>query len=75
MNEAENFTASVEKVMESVDVEQHCETCASLNGTRHRMSWFVERDYIPQKPGAAMDCGGWRCQCTLVDTEGNQVAP
>lgn len=57
------------------ETEAHCSTCASLNGKRHRMSWFIERDYIPQQPGAAMECGGWRCLCTLTDSEGNQVAP
>jgi hypothetical protein len=49
----------------------HCKTCESLNEKRHRASWFLRRDYIPGKPGAAMDCGGYRCKCRLVEDNGN----
>jgi len=55
--------------------EEHCETCVRLNGTRRRVSWFMDRDYRPQMNGAAMDCGGWRCECKLVDDKGKQVMP
>ena len=51
----------------------HCATCEKLNGQRHRASWYIDRDYIPGKPGAAMDCGGYRCQCVLLDASGNEV--
>lgn len=51
----------------------HCATCESLNGQRHRASWYIAHDYIPGRPGAAMDCGGYRCKCSLVDPEGNQI--
>jgi hypothetical protein len=52
---------------------EHCDTCASLNGKRHRAKWFIARDYIPRKPGAAMDCGGYRCQCSLLDDKGKEI--
>lgn len=45
--------------------EEHCSTCNQLDGQAHRRKWFDSRNYIPRKPGAAMDCGGWRCLCTL----------
>lgn len=45
--------------------EEHCSTCANLDGQAHRRKWFDSKNYIPRKPGAAMDCGGWRCLCTL----------
>jgi len=51
----------------------HCETCATLNGQAHTAKWYLARDYIPGKPGAAMDCGGWRCQCFLTDKSGETV--
>ena len=44
---------------------EHCDTCLELNGQRHRVSWYVKRDYNPRTPGAAMDCGGYRCQCQV----------
>ncbi len=51
----------------------HCVTCQRLNGQRHRLEWFTSRNYIPQQPGAAMVCGGWRCLCRLVDDGGAVV--
>ena len=52
---------------------EHCSTCQSLNGKAHRAKWYLARDYIPGKPGTAMDCGGYRCKCTLRDNEGKAV--
>lgn len=51
----------------------HCETCQKLNGQKHTAKWYLARDYIPGKPGAGMDCGGYRCQCVLLDRDGNEV--
>lgn len=53
--------------------EQHCATCSKLAGGRHRASWYIARDYIPQKPGAAMDCGGYYCDCDLQNDQGESV--
>lgn len=50
----------------------HCATCEKLNGQRHRASWFLSRNYIPRKPGASLDCGGYRCKCSLIDKDGNE---
>jgi len=55
------------------NTEKHCATCSKLDGQKHRASWFVSRDYIPRKPGAGMDCGGYNCDCSLEDKEGNTV--
>jgi len=46
--------------------EEHCKTCPRLDGQRHRRKWFSSRNYFPRMPGAAMQCGGFRCQCTLT---------
>lgn len=54
----------------------HCDTCARLHGQRHRLRWFTSRGYIPQQPGSTtLQCGGWRCRCTLVDDRGKVVLP
>lgn len=54
----------------------HCETCAGLNGKRHKLSWFIDKGYIPQERGSeTLDCHGYHCQCKLVDAKGNQVMP
>lgn len=49
------------------DAEEHCKTCNTLNEQVHTMRWYVERGYVPQKPGAAMDCKGFRCKCELIE--------
>ncbi len=54
----------------------HCDTCQSLNGQRHRLKWFLDKGYIPQENGSqTLDCHGFHCQCELVDDEGNTVMP
>jgi hypothetical protein len=50
----------------------HCATCEKLNGQKHRATWYLARNYIPRKPGANLDCGGYRCQCSLLDSQGNE---
>lgn len=50
----------------------HCKTCASLDGKRHKISWYVDRDYIPRKPGNGCDCHGYNCDCSLVTDNGEE---
>jgi hypothetical protein len=50
--------------------ETHCDTCASLDGKKHPAQWYIDRDYIPRKPYAGMDCKGFNCDCMLVDKDG-----
>lgn len=54
------------------DTETHCDTCQKLDGERHRASWFLSRGYTPRKPGSNTECGGYRCDCSLIDNEGNE---
>lgn len=52
----------------------HCETCLGLNGRRERLSWFVERGYIPREPGSqTLDCRGYRCQCGIYSDTGERL--
>jgi len=54
----------------------HCDTCAKLDGQRHRLSWFLDKGYIPQENGSeTLDCHGFHCQCTLTNDKGEQVMP
>lgn len=52
------------------NTERHCDTCLSLNGQRHRASWYIGRNYIPKKPGSNTDCGGYHCDCSITDDNG-----
>jgi len=56
------------------ETEKHCPTCAKLNGRRHSAEWFISRNYIPRKPYAGMDCGGFNCDCRLVDKDGKEYS-
>jgi len=53
--------------------EKHCPTCSKLDGERHRAEWFIARDYIPRKPGASLDCGGYNCDCSLTNAAGEEI--
>jgi len=52
--------------------EKHCDTCQNLNGKSHRAKWYITNNYIPRKPGADMECGGYNCDCSLTDKDGNE---
>lgn len=47
--------------------EKHCASCLGLNGTSHRASWYISHNYIPRRPGASMECGGYYCDCYLTN--------
>jgi hypothetical protein len=57
--------------------EEHCDTCANLDGKTHPLSWYIKNDYIPRQAGSkTLDCGGWRCDCKIVDPKtGRQLIP
>ena len=55
------------------ETEEHCDTCLSLAGKKHKISYLIKNNYIPGKPGAGMDCNGYRCDCKIVDKNGNEV--
>jgi hypothetical protein len=48
--------------------EDHCSTCLRLaEGGAHTAAWYLRRNYIPGQPGASLECGGFNCDCSLVD--------
>jgi hypothetical protein len=60
------------------DTIDHCATdnakgtmgCSDLVGQTHPLSYWREKGLIPQQPGnRKITCGGWRCQCRIVDPE------
>lgn len=56
------------------DTVEHCDTCSSLDGKRHRANWFTARNYIPGGVGSSLDCGGFNCDCSLEDDNGEVFA-
>lgn len=50
--------------------EDHCPTCAGLNGIVAYASEWESAGVHPQSaPNDALDCGGWNCMCDTVPTE------
>jgi len=50
--------------------KEHCSSCAKLNGKVKRASQWEEaraRGIYPQSP--ALECGGYKCGCTLEPTD------
>lgn len=55
------------------DGAEPCESCKGLKGKRHKISWFVKRDYVPPH-GSGLNCSkGGKCQHYLKDDKGNRV--
>jgi len=48
----------------------HCNTCLALHGKVKRASQWQASGIQPQHPpNDDLECGGWRCQCTLQQTD------
>ncbi len=53
---------------------EHCDTCLSLNGQRHRLKWFISKGYIPRQPGSdTLECKGYNCQCGIFSDDGERL--
>src|SRR5574343_903481 len=51
----------------------HCETCLALNGIVAKAETWPELGVYPQQPpNDVLDCGGYRCACTLEPTDKRQ---
>jgi hypothetical protein len=49
--------------------EEHCATCAALDGWVQTADWWDKFGVFPQNPpNPALECGGWRCECRLSPT-------
>jgi hypothetical protein len=52
------------------ETEQHCETCAALNGIVARASEWDELGVHPQGgPNPLLACDGWQCDCSRQQTD------
>lgn len=49
--------------------EEHCNTCSALNGiVAFASEWDLSGVHPQGAPNAALECGGWRCDCSLQPT-------
>jgi len=50
--------------------EEHCNTCYTLDGTVATAEEWEASGYHPQgAPNDKLECGGWRCDCSLEPTD------
>lgn len=55
------------------DGAESCPDCQKLKGKRHKISWFVSRNYVPPF-GTGLECHrGGHCQHGLKDDKGNWI--
>jgi hypothetical protein len=55
--------------------EKHCASCSALNGIVAWAKEWEEAGVKPQNPpNAALECGGWNCDCSLEVTERRRSA-
>ncbi len=48
---------------------EHCRTCQALAGQVRRLSFWMN-NVMPRNPkNDKLECGGWRCQCSLEKTD------
>lgn len=52
------------------ETEEHCETCAALNGIVAYATEWATSGFRPQSaPNKMLECGGWKCDCALSPTD------
>lgn len=55
--------------------EKHCTTCLALNGIIAFAEEWEESGVQPQAPpNPVLECGGWKCDCSLVPTDRRRSA-
>jgi hypothetical protein len=55
--------------------EEHCDTCAALDGLVAYASEWEDAGVRPQNaPNSTLQCGGWRCDCSLQPTDKRKTA-
>lgn len=64
------FGGKVRLVWRMGATEEHCETCARLNGIVAYAQEWEQSGIRPQSPpNDLLECGGWRCDCSLETTD------
>lgn len=66
-NQAKTMACADQKLKWVLGPTEHCETCMKAAGKVKRASQWAKTDLRPQAP--CLQCGGYRCQCSLVLTD------
>jgi hypothetical protein len=77
VNEAQLITADKKQKYKWVlgATEEHCSTCSRLNGIIAYAEEWEQAGFHPQRPpNELLECGGWRCDCSLEPTDKRRTA-
>ncbi len=66
-NQAKQMACGDKKLKWVLGPTEHCSSCLKLSGKVKRGSQWESAGIAPQI--RALECGGWRCACTLVATD------
>lgn len=56
------------------DGVKSCSTCQRLKGQRHRASWWLFHNFVPEPGNEAFECGGWKCLHFLRTDDGQRFS-
>lgn len=69
-NQGKAMACRDKKLKWILGVAEHCGSCLKLNGRVKRASFWQSSGVLPRVANASfLDCGGWRCQCSLIVTQ------
>lgn len=77
VNEAQLITADKKQKYKWTlgATEEHCDTCSRLNGIIAYAEEWEKAGFHPQRPpNELLECGGWRCDCSLEPTDKRRTA-
>jgi hypothetical protein len=77
VNEAQLITADKKQKYKWTlgATEEHCSTCSRLNGIIAYAEEWEQAGFHPQRPpNELLECGGWRCDCSLEPTDKRRTA-
>ena len=69
VNQAKAMACADQKLRWTLGPTEHCTTCAKLAGRVKRGSYWQAHVMPQNPPNGQLECGGWKCQCTLEPTE------
>jgi hypothetical protein len=69
VNQAKVSACADMKMRWTLGPTEHCKSCFRLSGKVKRGSYWNDHVLPQNPPNGLLECGGWKCQCTLRPTD------
>lgn len=67
---AKSMACTDKKMKWVLGAAEHCQSCLKLSGKVKRASFWYDKRILPRVAAADyLECGGYRCQCSLEETD------